>query len=413
MKTLSKPSIPTLATTTRPEVELLLCCARTCINSETAEQIQALLQKEIDWEYLIQLAYQHGVIPLLYSSLNTACPAAVPQTIFNQLQNRFYENTKRNLFLARELLNLLDLFAAHDIPVIPYKGPALAVMAYGDLALRQFGDLDIVVHERDVIKARELLISQGYQLPVQFTMAQEKPYLQSEQFRESAQCDGSYNIIRNDGKVMIELHWKLTQKAFPFPIALEKLWKKLKPLSLAGTTVLNFPPEDMLLILCMHGTKDAWKQLKWICDIAELIRTHQQMDWEQVLQQADTLGSRRMLLLGLLLANVILDAALPREILQKMQADPVLQGLAARLREQLFYDTDEFETENKYLLHLRARERLQDRAHVLFHVLMTPSGEDWEFLPLPTYLYSLYYPLRPIRLMGRYGLSSLKYLLGL
>lgn len=413
MKTLSKPSTKTVATSTHPEVELLLCCARTCINTEGAERIRALLQDNIDWEYLLHTAHQHGVIPLLYSSLNTICPEAVPNTILDQLQSRFYDNTKRNLFLTRELLKLLDLFAAHDVAVISYKGPALAVMAYGDLALRQFSDLDIVVHERDVIKAQELLVSQGYQLPIQQSMVQERPYLQSERFRESAECDGSYNIVRNDRQIMVELHWKLTQKAFPFPIALERLWEELKPLTIAGKTVLNFQPEDMLLILCMHGTKDAWKQLKWICDIAELIRTHQEMDWERVIEQAKALGSKRMLLLGLFLANVILDAALPEEILQKIQADASVKLLAAQIREQLFCSTDEqIETENKYLLHLRTRECLRDRVHVLLHVMMTPSGEDWEFLPLPTYLYFLYYPLRPIRLIGKYGLSSLKHLIG-
>lgn len=412
MKTLSKPSAKTLATNTRPEVELLLCCARTCIDAEIALAIRTLLREDIDWAYLIQTARQHGVMPLLCRSLNTTCPEAVPKAIFNQLKGHFHANAQRNLFLTGELLKILTLFTAHDIPAIPYKGPALASMAYGNLALRQFGDLDIVVHERDFIRARDLLISQGYQPPIQLAMAQARPYLQSEQFRESAQYDGSYNIVRNDSKVIVELHWRLTQKAFPFLIAPDRLWKDLKPISLAGTTVLNFLPEDMFLILCMHGTKDAWKQLKWICDIAELIRTHK-IDWQRVMDQASALGSERMLFLGLFLANVLLKTALPEAVLQKMQADSAIKLLATQVREQLFCNTDDsLETDKKYLLHLKARERLKDRIHLLFHFMVTPSARDWELLPLPTYLYSLYYLLRPIRLIGEYGLSRWKYLLG-
>jgi hypothetical protein len=90
----------------------------------------------------------------LYQSLNTTCPEAVPKANLAQLRNYFHANAQRNLFLTQELLKLLTLFKTNGISAIPYKGPVLAVAVYGNLALRQFGDLDILVHKRDVLRAK-------------------------------------------------------------------------------------------------------------------------------------------------------------------------------------------------------------------------------------------------------------------
>ncbi len=71
-----------------------------------------------------------------------------------------------NILLTHELQKLLALFADNDVRAVPYKGPALALQLYGNVALRQFSDLDILVHPRDVLRARDLLLAEGYaQLP--------------------------------------------------------------------------------------------------------------------------------------------------------------------------------------------------------------------------------------------------------
>ena len=56
---------------------------------------------------------------------------------------------------------------------------------------------------------------------------------------------------------------------------LERLWERVGRVPLGGNSVPSFAPEDMLLILCVYGSKHTWGRLKWVCDIAELIRVHQ------------------------------------------------------------------------------------------------------------------------------------------
>lgn len=393
----------------RPEDKLLLCCARTILESDRVERIRDLLREDIDWTYLIRTALSHGMIALLYWSLNNTCPEAVPRAILDQLRGYFHDNARRNLILTGELLKLLKLFEVHGIPAISYKGPVLAASAYGDLALRHFYDLDILVHERDVLKAKNLLISRGYRQ----TGVQEAVHLQPH-------CE--YGFVRDDGRAIVELRWRITShrqipsRHFSFSLDRGRLWERLEPVSLGGREILTLSPEDLLLIFCLHGAKHLWERLGWICDVAKLIGVHQGMDWEEVMRRARSLGSGRMLFLGLFLASDLLGAALPEEVWQRVQADPVVKSLATQVRQRLFREANDspgiFESS---LFYLRARDSLQDRVMYclyLVHFAITPNMKDQAFLPLPAFLSFLYYPLRPIRLIGKYGLNPLKHLLG-
>src|SRR5947209_17472768 len=98
----------------RPEAELLLYCARTCMDAERAERIRALLQGDIDWEYLIRMARPHGLMPLLYWNLHTTCPKSVPEAILHELRRHFNINDFRTRFLTKELFKLLQLFETHE-----------------------------------------------------------------------------------------------------------------------------------------------------------------------------------------------------------------------------------------------------------------------------------------------------------
>lgn len=383
-------------TTLRPEEQLLLCTARTTMDSEGAARIAALLEGGIDWEYLARISFQHRVMPLLYHSLQAVCPDAVPTTIMEQFRGHVLANTVGNLFLTRELVTLLSVFEAHEIHAIPYKGPVLAASVYGNLALRQCGDLDILIHKRDIRRTTDLLAAHGYQLQ-----------LTTEQQHVSLKHHYHYHFLRDDGRVSVELHWAFTRRYWPFPIAFDVLWDRLDAVPLSGRTVPHFCPEDLLLILCAHGAKHNWERLAWICDVAELLRVHKNMDWEAVTNRAGTLGSRRCLFLGLFLARDLLGASLPDDISRRTNADPAVRFLAAHVREGLLSTTREG---NGDVYYLRLRERLRDVVPYILSRLpdyMAPSAKDRALLPLPAGLSFLYYPLRPIRLIWEHGLRPL------
>lgn len=411
MTTLIKLKAHTPVITNNLEIELLLCCAQTRINQSTAEAIQNLVEQDVNWEYLLELAGRQGVKPLLYQSLQSTCPQAVPKRILQQLQNYFHANTIYSLFLTKELLFLLDFLDSKGIPAIPYKGPVLAASAYGKLSLRQCGDLDILVEPQNFLKAKNLLIDQGYQ-PVKpscfLTEAQEIAYLQDR---------GEYSLMRIDSKVFVDLHQRITAKHFfLFPLDFEFLWERRQVVSLARSKVVNFCTEDLLIILCIHGSKHLWERLGWICDIAELIHSHQEIDWQELMEQAKRLGCSRMLNLGLFLTYLLLGVKLPESVHQSIQTDSVSPLLAAQIRQRLFSgveDSTEGDSTEKFIFYFRMMERWQDKVwycvgsiyRPLFR-LIRPTLKDREFFALPPFLYSLYYLIRPIRMVSQLVISK-------
>ncbi|MFY9554944.1 MAG: hypothetical protein WAV47_09565, partial [Blastocatellia bacterium] len=60
------------------------------------------------------------------------------------------------------------------------------------------------------------------------------------------------------------------------------------------------------------------------------------------------------------------------------------------------------------IFHLKMRERLADRIRYCRRLALTTTVRDWSLLPLPRYLFFLYFALRPIRLAGKYGTKLLK-----
>lgn len=120
------------------------------------------IRSGLDWQYLIKTALVHGVIPLLYANLQKFGVESVPEAALEQLRNYFRANVRHSFFLTSELLKLLEAFETHEIQAVPFKGPVLAGWVYGDVTLRQFTDLDIVVEKDNVFKAGQLITAQGY-----------------------------------------------------------------------------------------------------------------------------------------------------------------------------------------------------------------------------------------------------------
>ncbi|HEV2826848.1 MAG TPA: nucleotidyltransferase family protein, partial [Pyrinomonadaceae bacterium] len=117
----------------RPEDQVLLCIARPAADPETNERLRQLLDSDLDWNCLLAAAERHCVISLLHRHLAATTAAAVPAQALKQLQHAINENTNSNLFLTGELVKLLHLLQANKIQAIPFKGPTLALAAYGDI----------------------------------------------------------------------------------------------------------------------------------------------------------------------------------------------------------------------------------------------------------------------------------------
>ena len=142
-----------------------LCWATGAPPEAVSEQFKNLLpEDEVDWYGFARAALQERVLPLVYHHLRDLGQASVPAAILAAFQGFYNANRQRNSALAEKLIKIMDLLKAHEIRAIPYKGPMLATAAYGNADLRQASaDIDILVHCRDFVRAKDLLLLQGFQ----------------------------------------------------------------------------------------------------------------------------------------------------------------------------------------------------------------------------------------------------------
>jgi hypothetical protein len=349
----------------RPEHQLMIGCARVKIDDIAA--MQKLVHQPIDWQYLIDRSYQQGVMPLLYRNLEKHGSGLVPVDVLQTLRQMFFNNSQYSLLLTRELIQTFKLLHEHNIAAVPYKGPVLAAAVYGDVSLREYGDIDIVVRQEDILKAERLLLAQGYVHKDQMSEADKAAFLQSKH-------EHNFTFIHRVSDIMLELHWRITPRVTSL-IEPKHFWQNLQSETLAGAPYLNLSLADWLPILCVHGSRHRWERLTWLCDIAEIMR-HQAIDWDAVIQRSQVLSCRRMLFLGVLLSHYILDAPLPDRVLQEMTADADVLKLVSTSYQQLLCEmpvADRFL--GKTIYQIRASDRLQEK------VLYMQSFVQWLINP--------------------------------
>lgn len=391
------------ASLVRPEAALLLHCARARLNLKGEGEFKNLIENTEDWEYVLGTAFRHGLMPFLYWQVNATAADLVPTSVMGQLRDQFHRNVARNILLTLELRRVLSLFEENGITAIPYKGPALALALYGDTAFRQFSDLDLLIFKQDLAKATDLLLSLGYHTPYRLGSRRESAYLRS--MREQL-------FTHPDGKVHLEIHWALAPEPFAPSLNSERFRERLEETTFDDLETRTLSPEDLLLILCVHGGKHIWERLAWLCDIAELIVAHPDMDWEGLLTEARVLRVHRLLLLGLSLINELLEVPLPKTLGQEIKADSTVKALALQVRRNLFTDSLSFELTELLSFNYKIRERRWDGARYCYYITVPPTPAEWSSLDLPQHLSFLYYLIRPVRLIKKHAAIKLRRLSG-
>lgn len=367
--------------------ELLLACART---KASPERIRSLTETPIDWKYFFLLARRHAIVPLVYKQLKHH----VSPEKLQQFKKHSLENSARNVVLTAELCRLNKLFSDEGIEAVPYKGPILALFAYDDLALRRFVDLDVIVKKQDVARARDLLLADNYALSKPLTNEQQDLLLRTQH---------NLQFTKDNRRLIVELHWEVAPHLFASTVQSEILWQHLVSFNLNGTTVQTLSADDLLFSLCVHGSRHLWERLGWICDVAELI-SRGDLNWTALLDRAAKADSERMFLLGLHLAETLLDAPLPPEVKRRCDADKGLAPLAAKIVEHLFNGPEHVPASPREIFkyNLGVRKSLSARARYVVHMLR-PTDGDVARRSLPASLHFAYYLMRPFRFIFRIG----------
>jgi hypothetical protein len=268
---------------------------------------------------LVNLAEEHGVIALFSKTLPSLNEDIVPPEMAQKIRESHRAQAFSTLKMTAELFRLVDLFRAANLDSMLVKGPTLAVRAYGDTGARQYGDLDFLVRQRDIFRATEIMTAAGYQPEISLDVIR------------AEKIPGQYIFMRTSAPLLIELHTERTMRYFPRGLPLEQFFSRRQFVPVDGHDVPALSIEDELMLICIHGAKHLWERLTLIADVAAFVSRQTTLDWEYTFVTARKLGAERMLNTGLLLAQNLVHAPLPKNVQTQIRGDVTASGVAKQI----------------------------------------------------------------------------------
>ncbi len=384
------PWKPGTGSANEAEWSLLLAACSENIQPQDPDSIRALC-RSVRWKVLFDLADRHGVHPLLCQTLSKF-EAAIPPAEMRVLGQLYQANLHKCLFLARELIRIVDHLSENDIEVLTYKGVALAEALYGDIALRQAGDIDLLIHAKDLFRVRKAAAQLGYVPHEDFSPAQERAYIKT---------GYEYAFDGAAGRNLLEVQWAVQPRFYAVDFDQEAMFQRAISSTIAGHVMKMPSTEDLFIVLALHAAKHVWGRLIWLCDLARISRLPT-LDWNRIGDLARQSGIARILRVTLLLSNQLLTAEIPASAESAIRPDPEAAVIANEIQKCIgsarAYDVESF---SYFGLMLRLRENRSDQIRFLTRLVFTPGPGEWSAVRLPQPLFPLYRMIRLYRLTRR------------
>jgi hypothetical protein len=306
-------------------------------------------------------------------------------------------SAERALRQTGQLLRLLEALEARGVAALPIKGPAWAERLYGDVTLRNWVDLDLILRYDDVAAARAALLEQGF--------LDSSPYAER-LLRRRTRTEGEIALHSADNELLLDLHWQMGVGYGAEALTGERLLDQATQSTLLGRPVRALSSADMLLLTCLHGTRHRWDSIEALLSLALQMRDLRDDEWAALYGSAAEVHCVRRVTLSTLHARRLfgLDDWRPGD--HAPMNDRLTRSLRASLRPRLL------EREGEQSPHDKAAEAwwfaaTEDRLLAgLGHAwlrLARPGPEDWEAVQMPRELAWLYWPLRPLRLLAKYA----------
>jgi hypothetical protein len=347
--------------------EFLRRCLSHRSTTKRRSALQPFLDAGVDWSVIQQEARRHRVLPLLFHALEEVLGDRLPSSLQDQIREHRRGVRIQNTFVIQELGRVHRRFEDAGLPLLAMKGPVLAETAYGDIALRQSVDADVVVPRDRFPEVDRLLRELGYEY------AEKRKSMSGWQEVLSRYLDGQWEFTRGNS-FTLDVHTRLMPPGYSFPSDIYPFWERSRAVRLNGDVgVHGFSPEDQVLILVHHGIKNQWRALRHVVDIAAVVR-QEMLDWDLLRSRAETLNVARALKLGLHMAHDLLDASLPSRM-EEWSLTESIEDIATPMNAYLQSrsQTSELGYTDRVQLQLATKDTLTDQvrygAHSLLHHL--------------------------------------------
>jgi len=380
------------------EKKLLIAGASICTDEITKKRFLEALSPKIDWKVFLSLLYSHKTGGLFYKSWNSLGGQyvdSIPEKVITEVKNIYFTNVLQGTRKLQKIKELIKNIQRENLQVIILRGVVLAENIYGDIGVRPWGDLDLLVEKKDWKKIIEILIDSGYQ-PHGFT----KPLVD---LAFSSNFIPLHCNFYTSGSI-VEIHTDPLHLSISMSNS-EKIWERARPTKIDGLEVLWLSPEDLLISLCLHLNRFGFNRLLWFSDINELMKKFQKdIDWEYVIDisQKEDVGFSIYFTLKRL--KEIFNSPFPTNVLSKLFPSPLhsfLFNLVWKKSKPIDWEAKENNFSAIWLrfLSLLSSGRLPEKLTYLKQTVFPPL--EWvsvrENLPRNSKKLFLYYVTRPLK----------------
>jgi hypothetical protein len=277
-----------------PAEQMMLCCTRLNFD-ETWQEVALSLAVDLAWDEVLSIAVLHQVTPLVYRNLQS-CPAlasGIPDPVIEKFRQALVLNMQKKSELGDALRGALEFFGGMGVDLLLIKGTSLDARLYSDPWLTVSQDLDLVVLEK-----WESL---------------------SEEARQWIR-DGNAATPLID--VQCECHADLVMNGL-LPLNFDSMVSRAQPREIHGHRALLMCSEDELLCACIQSFRKRYFRLKSLCEIAEFVNQHPDLDWNTLFQNAVAERCSGIVYVALLAASMSVGCELPGDLRQRLEISKV------------------------------------------------------------------------------------------
>ncbi len=371
----------------RSEDELIIFLCSSGQFKESRMQIKSLITVDFDWNYFLKTVLKHKIAPITYLNLKKHADL-IPNDVYINLREFFNNNAKKNLFLLMELIKIIELFEKNEVAIISYKGPILAHMAYGDISLRQFNDLDFLVYSNEFKHAKELLESIGYESELDLDDFQEIKFIESQQ---------EMKFFNSQKNITVDLHWKFSLLRSTLECSLTQATELI---NLHNRLIRSLQLEEMFLIICIHNSSHRWSNLSHLCDLYQFVLRNQNINWRKIESMAKKRGLKRIFIINILLIKNIFDLDLSHN-LNGGEEDLIAVGIVNQIQKNILEES-KFSLFHELIITIRIRDSMILGLQDVITNLFKATSYEWKKIPLPAQISFVYIFIRPFLLLTRY-----------
>jgi len=380
----------------RVEVDFLIGMLREREHIQESFERDTLLAK---WQAIRELAMYHGVMPILYRSLGDLA-LQLPSEEVCTLKSLYQSTSRDQLALTAHLLTLTGRLESRGLHYVAIKGPALSQEVYGDITLRQYGDIDLFVDQDDMQEMSELIIGLGYQPLLPVTLLTRRKFFA---------LDNDFSFRHQSSGVLLELHWKLFPRRHRMSLPFEQLYAHAGRLDIQNRKITILSPEDNLLYLTLHGAKHIFERFEWVYDIDRLIDTYPDLDLRKVYEKAVAIRVEEPFLLGIFLCELLFGTPIPQSLqrYRSERVDQLIESVLHYCKEEFIFWDEAAKKRARFLFLAQLHQEKESPLFSHFKSLFKPTAVDVITFSLSDRIDFLYPLLRPFRLFYKYFLRRL------